>query len=217
VNKAELFSQIQEAIVELDEQKVMKLTAEVTKSGIDLVEAIEKAYTAGIRKVGGLFETGEYFLPELIKGGKIVKEAISEIQGFIPQDQIVHRGKMVIGTVQGDMHNLGKDLVATMLETRGIKTIDIGVDCPVDKFIDRAVEENADLVGASCLLTTTAPEQKKLIERMKELGVRDRFKVIVGGAAVDLEWSKKIGADGYGANLKEAVDVSLDLLGVEGK
>ena len=109
---------------------------------------------------------------------------------------------MVLGTVQGDIHNHGKDLVATLLETRGIETIHIGVDCPVDKFIDCAIEENADLIGACCLLTKTAPEQNKLIERMKERAVRGRFKVIVGGAAVDAEWSQKIGADGYGANTK---------------
>lgn len=212
MSKEELFLKIQKAIVELDEESLTKLTAEVIDAGIDLVEAIEKAYTVGIRKVGDLFETGEYFLPELVKGGKIVKGAIAEIQKLIPQDQIIRKGKMVIGTVQGDIHNLGKDMVATMLSARGIETIDIGVDCPVDKFIDRAVEENADIIGASCLLTMTAPEQKKLIERMKERAVRDRFKVIVGGAAVDAERAKEIGSDGYGANIKEAVDVTLSLL-----
>jgi len=212
MSREELFSRIEKSIVELDEESLTKLTEEAITTKVDLVEAIEKAYTVGIRKVGDLFETGEYFLPELIKGGKIVKEAIAEMQKLIPQNRIIRKGKMVIGTVQGDIHNLGKDLVATMLSARGIETIDIGVDCPVDKFIDRAIEENADIIGASCLLTMTAPEQKKLIGRLKERAVRDRFKVIVGGAAVDAEWAKEIGTDGYGANIKEAVDVTLALL-----
>jgi trimethylamine corrinoid protein len=216
MNKEELFSKIQGAVVELNEEKLIRLTKELTTSGIDLFEAIEKAYTKGIRKVGDRFDSGEFFLPELIKAGKIVKDAISEIKKFVPKEQIVHKGKMVIGTVQGDMHNLGKDLVATMLETRGIETIDIGVDCSVDKFIDRAIEENVDIIGVSCLLTTTVLEQKKLIDRMVELEVRDRFKVIIGGAAVDAAWSKKIGADGYGANIKEAVDLTLSLINKEG-
>jgi len=114
--------------------------------------------------------------------------------------------------VEGDIHDIGKDLVATMLSSQGIEVIDIGVDCPASKFVDHALEVDADIIGASCLLTMTAPELEKLMNEINSRGVRDRFKVMVGGAAVNNNLAEKIGADGYGADLKEAVDVALALL-----
>jgi len=125
---------------------------------------------------------------------------------------MTRKGKIVIGTVAGDIHDIGKNLVITWLSIQGFEVVDIGVDCPADKFIDSAIEEEADIVGASCLLTMTAPEQKKLIERMKERNVRERFKVLVGGAAINNLFAKEMGADGYAADMKEAADVALSLL-----
>ena len=209
----ELFLNIQKAIIELDDQNVDDLTEKVIQSGVDPIEAIEKAYTAGIKKVGALFESGDYFLPELVQAAEMVKEAVARVQKLITQGKEINQGKVVIGTVQGDIHDIGKNLVATMLSTRSIEVIDIGVDCPTDMFIDRALEENADIIGASSLLTMTAPEGKKLIESLKKRGMRERFKVMVGGAAIDREWAKQIGADGFGSDLNEAVDVALSLLG----
>ncbi len=208
----ELFSQIQKAIIELDEQNLVKLTQEAIEVGVDPIEAIQKAYTMGIVKVGELFEAGDFFIPELIQAAQMVKEATTKMEKLIPQGQMIRKGRVVIGTVEGDIHDIGKNLVATMIATRGIEVIDIGVDCPVDKFIDRALEENADIIGASCLMTMTAPEQKKLIDRLKERGVRERFKVLVGGAALDSAWAKEIGSDGFGEDLIEAADVAVSLL-----
>lgn len=208
----EFFLKIQKAIVELDGQNLAKLTEEALATSVDPVEVIEKAYTVGIQKVGDLFESGEYFLPELVQAAGMVKKAVTEMEKHIPQGQVISKGKIVLGTVEGDVHDIGKNLVATMLSTRAIEVIDIGVDCHVDKFIDRALEENADIIAASCLLTMTAPEQKKLIERLKERKVRDRFKVLLGGAAIDGAWAKEIGGDGFAEDLKEAVDVALSLL-----
>ncbi len=209
---AELFAKIQKAVVELDEESLSKLTEEAIAAKVDPAEAIDKAYTAGIRKVGELFEKGDYFLPELIRAAEIVKEAVARVEKLIPEGQVIRKGKIVMGTVAGDIHDIGKNLVIIWISTRGIEAVDIGVDCPVDKFIDRALEENADIIGASCLLTMTAPEQKKLIERMKERGIRERFKVLVGGAAIDGAWAEEIGADGFAGDMKEAADVALSLL-----
>lgn len=208
----ELFTKIQKAVIELDEENLTKLTEEAIAAKVDPVEAIEKAYTVGIQRVGELFEVGDYFLPELIRAAEIVKEAVTKIEKLIPQDRVIRKGKILIGTVAGDIHNIGKDLVATWLSTQGFEVVDIGVDCPADKFIDRALEENADIIGASCLLTMTAPELKKLIERMKERGIRKRFKVLVGGAAIDGAWAKEIGADGFAEDMREASDIALSLL-----
>ncbi len=209
---AELFAKIQKAVVELDEESLSKLTEEAIAAKVDPAEAIDKAYTAGIRKVGELFEKGDYFLPELIRAAEIVKEAVAKVEKLIPEGKIIRKGKIVMGTVAGDIHDIGKNLVIIWISTRGIEAVDIGVDCPVDKFIDRALAENADIIGASCLLTMTAPEQKKLIERMKERGIRERFKVLVGGAAIDGAWAEEIGADGFARDMKEAADVALSLL-----
>ncbi len=208
----DLFAKIQQAVVELDEESLRKLTEEAIAAKVDPAEAIDKAYTAGIRKVGELFEKGDYFLPELIRAAAIVKEAVAKVEKLIPEGQVIRKGKIVMGTVAGDIHDIGKNLVIIWISTRGIEAVDIGVDCPVDRFIDRAIEENADIIGASCLLTMTAPEQKRLIERMKERGIRHRFKVLVGGAAIDEAWAEEIGADGFADDMKEAADVALSLL-----
>jgi methanogenic corrinoid protein MtbC1 len=125
---------------------------------------------------------------------------------------VIRKGKVVIGTVAGDIHDIGKNLVIAWMSTQGLEMVDIGVDCPVDKFIDRAIEEKADIIGASCLLTMTAPEQMKLVERMEERGQRERFKVIVGGAAIDKAWAEEIGADGFAGDMREAAEVALSLL-----
>ena len=212
----ELFLNIQKAIVELDENILSNLTTTVIEAGLDPIEAIEEGYTVGIQKVGQLFEVGEYFLPELLQAATMVKEAVSKIETIIPSDKIIRRGKIVLGTVEGDIHDIGKNLVGVMLSTRGIEVIDIGVDCHADKFIDRALKENADLIGASCLLTMTAPEQQKLVKRMEERGVRQRFKILLGGAAIDRAWTQEIGADGFGEDLKEAADVAMSLLAEKG-
>jgi len=212
MNKEELFSKIQKAIVELDEETITKLTDEALAKRLDPIEVIDKAYTTGIRQVGKLFETGEMFLPEMMGAADLVREAVSKIERLLPQGKMTRKGKIVIGTVMGDIHDIGKNLVITWLSIQGFEVVDIGVDCPADKFIDSAIEEKADIVGASCLLTMTAPEQKKLIERMRERNVRERFKVLVGGAAIDKLFAKEIGADGYGADMKEAADVALSLL-----
>ena len=207
-----LYSNIQKAIIALDDQALDKLTKDVINSGIDLIEVLQKAYAVGIRKVGDLFESGEYFLPELVSAGAMVKEAVQKVESHIPAEKGVSRGKIVLGTVEGDIHDLGKNLVGNMLSAGGFEVVDLGIDCPVDKFIDRAIKEKAQLIGASCLLTMTTPELGKLLRRLKEREVRDRFKVIVGGAAIDKSWAEEIGADGYGIDLIAAAQVASSLI-----
>ena len=208
----ELYTKIQKAIIDLDKEYLHKLTEEAIATKVDLAEAIEKAYTVGIQRVGKFFEDGEYFLPELVNGAGIVKEAVSKLEKLIPRDKVSRKGKMVIGTVAGDIHDIGKNLVISWMSTQGFEMIDIGVDCHVDKFIDCAIEEKADFIGASCLLTMTAPEQMKLVERMEERGLRESFKLLVGGAAIDKAWAEEIGADGFAGDMREAAEVALSLL-----
>ena len=210
--REDLYGEIQKSIVELDEKSLAQLTEEAISAKIDPTEAIQKAYTVGIQKVGKLFEAGDYFLPELIRAAELVKEAVGKIEALIPQDQLIRKGKAVIGTVAGDIHDIGKNLVITWMSTQGFEMVDIGVDCPMDKFIDRAIEEKADIIGASCLLTMTAPELKKLVERMIDRGVRGDFLVMIGGAAIDTAYAREIGADGFAGDMREAAEVALSLM-----
>lgn len=212
MSKEELLEKIKEAVINIDDEEVERLTDEVINSGISMVEAVEDGYTAGIRGVGEEFGKGNVFLPELVFAAEMVKESISLLEEKMPGQKADKIGTFVMGTVAGDIHDIGKDLVITMLSTNGIDVVDIGVDCPVDKFIDVAIEKDADIIGASALLTMTIPELPKIVERMKERGVRDKFKFIVGGAAVNKGFAESIGADGFGSDLKEAVDVTMSLL-----
>ena len=210
-----LYADIQSAIVNFDEEELFKLTEQVKTGNVDLVVAIEQGYTEGIKKIGELFEVGEIFLPELVQAGQMVKEAVSSLEAQISDYERQKKGKVLIGTVEGDIHDIGKDLVIMMLSSRDLEVIDAGVDCSVSKLIERAIEVKADIIGVSCLLTMTIPEIKKLIDTLKTQGLRDQFKVMVGGAAVSSQLADEFGADGYAADLKQAVDVAYSLLGVK--
>jgi len=207
-----LFDQIQSAITNFDEGLLARLTDRVIAEGINPVEAIENGFTAGIKRIGDLFESGEIFLPELMQAGRMVKESVTRLEAMVPRGSMKKKGKVLMGTVEGDIHDIGKDLVITMLTSRELEVVDIGVDCPASKFVDRALEEGVDLIGASALLTMTVPELKKIIQELERRGLRDRFGFMVGGAAVTADLAREIGADGYGADLKEAVDVAMALL-----
>ncbi len=208
----ELYTAINEAIMELDKERLDQLTEQAIAQNVNVMEAVEMAYTPGIRSIGEKFEEGEIFVPELIHAGMMIKEAISTLEEQLKTGQAAKKGKFLIGTVEGDIHDIGKDLVSTMLATRGIEVIDVGVDCPAVKFIDAAVENDVDIIGASCLLTTTAPELVKIVDLLKERDLRDKFYFVVGGAAIEEEWAKSIGTDGFAGDLQEAVKLALSLL-----
>jgi len=208
-----LFKEIQTAIEELDEDKLDELTEKAIKEGVNIVDAVENSYTPGIKTIGKNYETGEIFLPELILAGDMVKASISKLEEKVSaEEKSKKKGKFMIGTVEGDIHDIGKDLVATMVSTREVEVIDIGVDCPPDKFIDSALENEVDIIGASCLLTMTAPELPKLEEKLRERGVREQFYFIVGGAPIEEKWALEIGADGYAEDLQEAAELVESIL-----
>jgi corrinoid protein of di/trimethylamine methyltransferase len=169
--------------------------------------------TKGIERVGELFASGEYFLPELILGADAMKVALDILEPAMVDDQAREVvGRVVMGTVEGDMHEIGKTLVSTMLTANGFKVFDIGVDQSTEKFIDAIKKNDAEIVGASALLTTTMQQQRKLIEAIEEAGLRDRVKVIVGGAPVTESFAAEIGADGYAEDAISAVDLAFRLI-----
>ncbi len=203
------------AIIEGNKEEAEALAKEAVEKEMDLNEVIEKGYIPGIQKVGSLWEQGEYFLPELISSAECMKTAMQVLEPELEKAQITLKslGKVVIGTVEGDIHDIGKNLVSSMLSANGFDVIDLGADVKMEKFIQTAVSENADFICLSALLTTTMLSQKKLVEILKEKNLLDRFKVVVGGAPVNQKWADDIGADGYAENAMTAVTVAKKLIG----
>jgi len=214
MTKQEIFSRMKKAIIEGHKDEAEALAREAIDQKISLNEVVEKGYVPGIKKVGDLWEKGEYFLPELITSAECMKAAMAILQPEMEKAQIKTRsiGKIVIGTVEGDIHDIGKNLVSSMLSANGFEVVDLGADVKLDRFIEKAREENADCICLSALLTTTMLGQKKLIEILKEKNLYGQYKVMVGGAPVNQKWAEDIGADGYAENAMMAVQALKNLL-----
>jgi len=214
----EVLEEMKNAVVNFDVERAVEGAKRALEMGVDPVEAIDKGLTKGLRIIGEKFEKGELFLMHIVAAAETARRAIDEVL----QPEILKRkterkvlGKVVIGTVAGDIHDIGKNLVAVMLFIAGFEVFDLGRDVPVDEFIEKAKEVNANIVATSTLLSTTLLVQQEIVEALKEAGIRDKVKVMVGGAPVTQEWAERIGADGYGADAMEAVGVAKRLLGVE--
>jgi corrinoid protein of di/trimethylamine methyltransferase len=214
MNNEKFLNAVKNAIVEGKKDEAVQMAQQAISEKMDLDEVIEKGYIPGIQKVGKLWEEGEYFLPELITSAECMKAAMKIMQPELEKAQIDMRsaGTIVIGTVEGDIHDIGKNLVASILSANGFNVVDLGSDVKLGTFIEKAEEINADLICLSALLTTTMTGQKKFIELLKEKGSYGRFKVMVGGAPVNQKWADDIGADGYSENALTAVGAAKELV-----
>lgn len=209
----EIHQKLAQAVIDGEPEDAEALAKEAIALGLDPLECITNGLTKGIQEVGKLFSSGEYFLPELIIGADAMKVALDILEPELVGDQkrdVV--GRVVLGTVEGDLHEIGKTLVGTMLTANGFQVTDIGVDKKPDEFVAAIIEADADIVGASALLTTTMLQQKKLIEALEEAGLRNKVKVLVGGAPVTDSFAKEIGADGYAEDAISAVDIAFRLV-----
>jgi corrinoid protein of di/trimethylamine methyltransferase len=204
---------IRRAILEGNAEQAVALAKQALDSGLKPLEALEP-FVAAIRHAGDLFEEGDFFLPELLMASGAMKAALGVIFPATEggEDRPVH-GTVLAGTVQGDIHEIGKNLVCALLTAHGFKVVDLGGDVPSDKFLEQAVIQKADLLALSALLTTTMIQQKSLIDRLQKSELRDRVKVMVGGAPVNAAWAKSIGADGYAPDAARAVDEAFRLMG----
>jgi corrinoid protein of di/trimethylamine methyltransferase len=210
---AEMYDKLAQALIDGEPEEAEDLAKQALDQGLDPLTCINEGLTKGIQRVGDLFASGEYFLPELIIGAEAMKRALAVLEPAMVGDQsreVV--GTVVLGTVEGDMHEIGKTLVGTMLIANGFKVIDLGVDQSADKFVAAVKENDAEIVGASALLTTTMLQQGKLIEALEEAGLRDQVKVMVGGAPVTQSFASEIGADGYAEDAISAVDLAFRLV-----
>ncbi len=207
--------QLQEAIINGIPDQARELASQALASGVAPLTAIEQALNPGMQIVGDKYETGDYFIPDLVMAAEAMKAAMTVFEPVLVERQEKRQvlGTVVIGTVEGDIHEIGKSLVATMLAAASFQVYDLGVDVPVAKFVKQVQETGANVVGLSALLTTTMRNQEAVIEALKEAGLRDKVKVVIGGAPASPEWAETIGADAYAENANEAVGVVKQLLG----
>ena len=184
----------------------------VIDSNIDPLEALEQGISKGMLTVGEKFESGESYLPELIMAADVFNAALDILKPAIEANQtdIKKSGTVLLATVKGDVHNLGKNIVATVMDTHGFEVVDIGVDQPTLGIIDAAQANQVDVIGLSAVMTTTMPNQKELIDTLEELNIREQFIVLVGGGPVNQKWADEIGADGYGETAMDAVNIAND-------
>ncbi len=208
----EIFEQAMESIVKGDAGLAEEMARKGLGEGIDPIELINKGFIPGINKVGELFGMGTLFLPELIQAATAMQAATELINDAIPEKETNSGGRIIIGTVAGDVHDIGKTIVVSLFKANGFEVKDLGRDVSVEKFIEGADKFNADIIGTSALLTTTMPEQKKLEEALAKAGLKGRFKTMVGGAPVTRRWAKRIGADAFAENAGDGVRVARELL-----
>ncbi|MBN2322175.1 MAG: methyltransferase cognate corrinoid protein [Spirochaetes bacterium] len=213
MEKEELFKTAIDSIVSQDMKTAEETAKRAVDENIDLLELMNKGFREGITKIGELFERGEIFLPELIQSAEVMKSVNEIIISALPDGAQEKNGVVVVGTVQGDIHDIGKILVCSLLKVNGFDVHDIGHDVKTESFIDKAVEVDADIIGTSSLLTTTMRYQKELEETLQKRGLRKKFKTMVGGAPVTQRWAERIGADAYGEDATDAVKKALALIG----
>lgn len=211
----ELLDNVKQAVVNYDSQSAVSTSEAAIKSGVDPLDVLDKA-TEGVKVVGDRFQRFEAFLPQLVMAADamIAVEKIVE-KNLSKERRVREKKRVVLGTVHGDLHDIGKNIVFALLSAAGFDVTDIGKDAPVEKFIEEAKGMNADIIGASALMTVTIEGQRELIDELERLRLRDRFKVIVGGGSVTEDWVKEIRADGYGKDAKQGVEVALKLIGRE--
>jgi len=205
--KEEILARLRDAIVNLDYEGIRDVAREAIEAGLSPYEAIMEGMAKGMDIVGQKYEQGEYFLAELIMAGETMKEGLSVLEPYMKKGEIKHIGKVVIGTVEGDLHDIGKNIVITLLTASGFEVVDLGVDVSAEKFVEAVRKHKPDIVAMSALLTTTMVNMEKVVKALEEAGLRDKVKIIVGGAPLTEEFAKQIGADAYGRDAVVGVEI----------
>lgn len=205
------FKLIENGLIEFDHFRVPELVQDALDQGVSASEILNKGLISGMEIVGEKMETGDMFIPEVLRAAKIMNEAVEILKPLLSDKEISTKGKVVIGTVKGDLHDIGKNLVAMMLESAGFEVYNLGVDISPDQFIAKIEEKTPEILCISSLLTTTMPMMKQTINAVVESGLRDRIKIMVGGAPVTQGFADEIGADGYCPNAGSAVKMAKNL------
>jgi corrinoid protein of di/trimethylamine methyltransferase len=213
----ELFRAMAQSIIDGDADAAVDLAERAIGAGVDPLDAINHGFVPGIDRVGEEFSRENMFLPELVLAGEAMKAAIAVLEPHMANVGTARQvqGKVVLAAAPGDIHDIGKSLVGTMLSASGFRVFDLGVDVPIATVVEKTREVEADIVGVSALLTTTMIGQQEVIEALQTAGLRPKVKVMVGGAPVTPEWAEQIGADGFGQDAVQAVAIAKRLVGLE--
>jgi corrinoid protein of di/trimethylamine methyltransferase len=211
----ELFQAMTQSVIDGEPEEAERLAQQVIKQNIAPLDAINNGFVVGVDIVGDGFARGEMFLPDLVLAGEAMKVAVSILEPEMAKRGTEREmlGKVVLGTVEGDIHDIGKTLVGTMLSISGFQVFDLGVDVSIETFIEKVNEVNADIIGLSALLTTTMVNQRNMIVALEEAGLRSQIKVMIGGAPVTRSWAEVIGADGYSEDAIGSTAVAKQLVG----
>jgi trimethylamine corrinoid protein len=208
----DIFAAAGDAILKGDAAAAEEAAKRGLGEGIDPVTLINEGFIPGINQVGDLFGSGKLFLPELILAAGAMQKATEIVNAALPEGQGQAAGRIVVGTVAGDVHDIGKTIVVALLKANGFEVLDLGRDVPLERFIEEADKFNADIIGTSALLTTTMEEQRRLEEALKKADLKARYKTMVGGAPVTQRWARRIGADAFAENASEAVRLARELV-----
>lgn len=206
------FRQIADALKAGNAPKVKQMVQTAIDQGLEPSDIVNKALIVGMGEIGELFKNNEVYVPEVLIAARAMKAGLELLRPLLAEKDVKPLGKVVIGTVKGDLHDIGKNLVAMMLEGAGFEVIDLGIDVDTDKFVNAVKDTKADAVAMSALLTTTMPVMKEIIDAIKLAGLRDQVKILVGGAPVTHEFAAEIGADGYAPDAASAADLAKQLI-----
>lgn len=214
MSKEELIDEVRAALEAFNIEKTVELVEKALQAGVEPLEIINKGLAKGLLKLGHQFENKEIYLPELIVAAEAMKEAMKLLRPILEarKQEIPSVGRVLIGTIEGDIHDIGKNIVASVLQAAGFEIIDLGKDVPVEVFVKKVKELTPDIVGVSALLSTTALKQGELIKRLEQEGLRDHAIIMIGGAPTSREWQQEIGADGYAADALGAVTEAKKLI-----
>jgi len=210
----ELFKTVQDAVLNGEEKEIQTHIGELIRKGVEAKSILQKGLIAAMEIIGPRFKAGEVFIPEVLLSSRAMNEGLKILEPHLSEDEKKKEGKIILGTVKGDLHDIGKNLVAMMLRGIGFEVVDLGINVPAEEFVKQVREQNADILGLSALLTTTMPEMKKIIQTLDQRGLRKKVKIMVGGAPVNQRFAQEIGADGYGHDAVAAVELAKGLMGV---
>jgi len=207
---------ISEAVQSGDEEKAVQTVEEALRSGISAADILDKGLIPGIQALGELFKSGEAYLPEILISGRAMNQGVEVLKPyFSTEDEMQKQGIVVLGAVEGDLHDIGKNLVKLMLESNGFRVVDLGIDVPAASFADAAREQKADIVGISALLTLTMTSIPRVLDALEESGMRDKVRVMIGGAPVTREFADSIEAEGFAEDCVSAVDEAKRLMNMK--
>lgn len=203
---------VYEAVLDGDQQAALVAVEASLTAGVPAGEILQDGMIAAMEEVGRLFEEGDYFVPEMLVAARAMKSGLTILEPHMTDDAVESKGKVILGTVEGDLHDIGKNLVAMMLQGAGFEIVDVGTDVSPEEFVEVVKVEQADLLGLSALLTTTLPSMEATLQAIADAGLRSQIKVLVGGAPVTADYATRIGADGYAADASQAVTMAKQLV-----